>query len=109
MRYKTMVLTPHEFIRRLPRHVLPQRFHRIRHYGLFANGHRVENLALARRLLAMPPPETEADDVDSDEDAELPSLAEPCPHCGGRMIIIETFEAGHAPRAPPNAIRNYGP
>ncbi len=104
-RHQTMSLPVHEFIRRFLMHVLPQRFHRIRHYGLFANGHRVENLALARQLLAMPhgtlAPETEADDADSDDDGEPPSLAEPCPHCGGRMIIIERFEAGHAPRAPP--------
>ncbi len=100
-RYKTMTLTAHEFIRRFLIHVLPQGFHRIRHYGLFANGGRVRNIARARQLLAMPPPETRTDD-----DAEPSALALPCPHCGGPMIIIETFERGqkprgHAPRAPP--------
>ncbi len=30
-----------------------------------------------------------------------PMLCYPCPHCGGPMIVIETFEPGHAPRAPP--------
>ncbi len=100
-RHTTMTLPTDEFIHRVLLHVRPSRFHRIRHAGLFANGHRVENLALARDLLATPPPETEADDADSDDDGEPPSLAEPCPHCGGRMIIIERFEAGHAPRAPP--------
>jgi hypothetical protein len=33
----------------------------------------------------------------------------PCPCCGGRMIIIEVFEAGaqprHRPRAPPITVR----
>ncbi len=108
-RYKTMALSPHEFIRRFLSHVLPHRFHRIRHYGLFANGHRVENLALARQLLAMPAPKTEADETESDDDAELSVLPQPCPHCGGRMVIIETFEPGHAPRAPPNASPSYSP
>ena len=37
-RYKTMTLPTHEFIRRFLTHVLPKGLHRIRHYGLFANG-----------------------------------------------------------------------
>ncbi len=100
-RYKTMALPIPEFIRRFLFHVLPTGFHRIRHYGLFANGGRVRNIARARQLLAMPPPE-----IRTDDDAEPSALALPCPHCGGPMIIIETFERGqkprgHAPRAPP--------
>ncbi len=98
-RYKTMALPIPEFIRRFLIHVLPQGFHRIRHYGLFANGGRTENLARARELLGMPTPE--ADDTQTAEDTEPPVLAQPCPHCGGAMIIIETFEPGHPPRAPP--------
>ncbi len=83
--------------------VLPSGFHRIRHYGLFANGGRTENLARARQLLAMPAPEAAAD-ADQSVDAEEPlSCAYPCPCCGGPMIIIETFEPGHPPRAPPQA------
>ena len=31
-------------------HVLPKGFHRIRHYGLFANSNRAENIATARAL-----------------------------------------------------------
>jgi hypothetical protein len=50
-----MTLTPHEFIRRFLIHVLPSRFHRIRHYGLFASGSRIDNIARARELLAAPP------------------------------------------------------
>src|SRR5712691_5824531 len=53
-RYKTMTLATDEFIRRFLIHVLPKGFHRIRHYGLLANGHRAENIAHARKLLAMP-------------------------------------------------------
>jgi len=103
-RYKTMALPIPEFIRRFLIHVLPQGFHRIRHYGLFANGGRTENLARARELLAMPAPE--AEDTQTAEDTEPPALARLCPHCGGAMIVIETFERGqkprgHAPRAPP--------
>ena len=42
-----------EFIRRFLIHVLPSGFHRIRHYGLFANGRRADNIAQARELLAV--------------------------------------------------------
>ena len=54
-RWKTMTLAPHEFIRRFLMHVLPKGFHRIRHYGLFANGNRAESIARARELLAVAP------------------------------------------------------
>ena len=50
-RGKVMTLATDEFIRRFLIHVLPSGFHRIRHYGLFANGGRAENIARARQLL----------------------------------------------------------
>jgi len=98
-RYKTMTLAAPEFIRRFLIHVLPGGFHRIRHYGLLANGGRVRNIARARELLAMPV--TEIDDDQAGEATEATPPARPCPCCGGRMIVIETFERGHQPRAPP--------
>lgn len=49
-RHKTMTLATDEFIRRFFIHVLPHGFHRIRHYGLFANGNRAANIARARDL-----------------------------------------------------------
>jgi hypothetical protein len=101
-RWKSMTLAAHEFIRRFLIHVLPSGFHRIRHYGLFANGGRTENLAQARRLLAVPTPNSEAADAQTVDAGEPPALAHPCPSCGGRMIIIETFQRGGAPRAPPS-------
>ena len=56
-RYKIMTLATHEFIRRFLIHVLPNGFHRIRHYGLLANGHRADSIARARELLNVPTPE----------------------------------------------------
>ena len=53
-RSKVMTLAVDEFIRRFLIHVLPSGFHRIRHYGLFANGGRAENIARARQLLNVP-------------------------------------------------------
>ncbi len=100
-RQKTMALPIAEFIRRFLTHVLPSGFHRIRHYGLFANGGRAKNLARARQLLAMPAPDGAAGDSQTVDPEEPPSSAYPCPSCGGPMIIIETFERGNQPRAPP--------
>jgi hypothetical protein len=99
-RHKTMTLAAHEFIRRFLIHVLPSGFHRIRHYGLFANGGRVRNIARARELLGADAPEIEPA---KDEDDDAAVFPQPCPCCGGRMVIIETFERGAQPRAPPTA------
>jgi hypothetical protein len=100
-RYKTMTLPIHEFIRRFLMHVLPKGFHRIRHYGLFANGNRAENVALARKLLAMPPSVSEPDTRLSFEPDQPRTLPKPCPRCGGRMIIIETFARSCEPKRQP--------
>ena len=76
-------------------------FHRIRHYGLFANGRRAENLARARQLLNVPAPQNALSDTDSTGDGEPRPSSHPCPCCGGRMIIIEIFECGCSPRYHP--------
>ncbi len=102
-RQKVMTLTTGEFIRRFLLHVLPGGFHRIRHYGLFANGGRTRNIARARQLLSVPPTSDERGDIVADHTSEPRALAQPCPSCGGRMIVIETFEPGWPPRAPPIA------
>jgi len=103
-RYKVMTLSTDEFIRRFLIHILPNGFHRIRHYGLFAKSARAENLARVRALLDAAA-QYQADDVDADNDKAVHT----CPHCGGRMIVIETFERGqtphHRPSGPIVAIR----
>ncbi len=99
--HKTMALPVFEFMRRFLMHVLPSGFHRIRHYGLFANGGRAKNLAQARKLLQVSAPQDEPENSDTSKDDGMQTLPQPCPSCGGRMIIFETFEHSHAPRAPP--------
>jgi hypothetical protein len=97
-RWKTMQLHPHEFIRRFLMHVLPRGFHRIRHYGLFANANRADNIATARALLGADPPAAnpkQQPDVTPDAPRALRS---PCPRCGARMIVIEVFARGCEPR-----------
>ncbi len=100
-----MTLTTPEFIRRFLLHVLPPGFHRIRHYGLLANGQRRAAIAQARTLLdAARPPASAAvrygidSEAEVEESATTASPAHRCPCCGGRMIVVETFERGSAPR-----------
>ena len=73
-RRKIMTLATDEFIRRFLIHVLPTSFHRIRHYGLFANGGRAENLATVRELLALPQQQDEEQDTGANP-GEPPMLA----------------------------------
>jgi hypothetical protein len=99
-RYNTMTLAPHEFIRRFLLHVLPKGFHRIRHYGLLASATRRANIARVRELLAAPPTALDATKVDG----TAPTDHRPrCLCCGGRMIVVETFEGGGGPRGPPRS------
>jgi hypothetical protein len=100
-RYRTMALAPDEFIRRFLLHVLPKGFHRIRHYGLLASATCKANIARARQLIAAPLPLT---DTPAEHDKARLAATEhrpPCPCCGGRMIIVESFERTGTPRAPP--------
>lgn len=98
-RQKIMHLATGEFIRRFLIHVLPDGFHRIRHYGLLASAKRKTNIAKVRTLLDAEPaaimeaPTTEA--------VQPLTLKEPCPDCGGAMRIIETFKRGQRPRMRP--------
>lgn len=99
-RQKVMRLATPEFIRRFLIHVLPDGFHRIRHYGLLASAARKANIAKIRNLLGAIEPETAPQTA-----AEISplTLREPCPCCGGSMRIIEIFRRGQKPssRAPP--------
>src|SRR5258707_6199958 len=81
-----MPLPTQEFIRGFLSPVLPKGFHRIRHYGLFANGNRAANIARARELLAVPKHAEKSKTAAADQPYVLPR---PCRCCGGRMIIIE--------------------
>ncbi len=99
---KTMTLTAHEFIRRFLLHVLPDGFHRIRHYGLLASSRRAETIARIRQIIAATTPATTTADRGAEISAEqsypVDERRPPCPCCGGRMILVERFAPGTAPR-----------
>jgi len=99
-RHKTMTLATDEFIRRFLLHVLPTGFHRIRHYGLFANAFRAENLARARQLLDCEPAPGSANHA-ADVTEQENSGPFVCPACGAPMLIIELVARSYEPRAPP--------
>jgi Putative transposase/Transposase zinc-binding domain len=102
-RYRTMTLAADEFIRRFLLHVLPKGFHRIRHYGLLASAGCKANIARARELMAAPMPEVEPPAAQDTAGPDATSdHRPPCPCCCGRMMIVEVFGRGGAPRGPPS-------
>src|SRR5262249_62174869 len=100
-RYKLMTLDADEFIRRFLIHVLPDGFHRIRHYGLFANANRANNIALARRLLAVPDPTPSSQASDHAENGRDDEDWKACPCCGGRRILVAALAPPRPPPLPP--------
>ena len=95
-RHKTMTLEPQEFMRRFLLHVLPGGFHRIRHYGLLANGNRRDCLAKARVALQV------SCEVSAGEPAkQAPAFI--CRHCGRPLLIAQIVERERPLiRAPPS-------
>ena len=71
-RLKTDVLPAEEFIHRFLKHVLPDRFLRIRHYGLLANCIKQKELARCRELLG----------------ARLPATADEQPHTAADWMRV---------------------
>jgi len=107
-RHQTMTLATGEFMRRFLLHVLPPGFHRIRHYGLFANARRRDNLARARELLrneeqkeSAAAATRDADTANGGERDEPARVTYVCPDCGAPMLVIDSFARGQLPRAPP--------
>lgn len=102
-RQKIMRLATPEFIRRFLIHVLPNGFHRIRHYGLLASSARKANITRIRALLCGQRGEQSAAAPGLEAEVIPLTLREPCPCCGGPMRIIEIFRRGQMPlsRAPP--------
>lgn len=103
---RTMTLDAPEFIRRFLLHVLPDGFQHMRSYGFLGNRYRETKLALCRRLLNAPQPDTPASNRNPDyrelyEKLTGNSLSN-CPACGhGHMVCVETLAPASYRRAPP--------
>jgi hypothetical protein len=96
-REKTMTLATTEFLRRFCLHILPPRFVKIRHYGLFSNQGRKARLLSARVALTGQRPEVvRAGDAVSEEAAviadrpiaALPPGSPRCPQCGSSRLKL---------------------
>jgi hypothetical protein len=108
---KVMTLDTNEFIRRFLMHVLPPGFHRIRYYGFLTPKTRAKNVARIRALLEnpfIPVDAIKAANANASTSAqpEAPEPTDhPCPCCGSRMRIIETFLRGQQPKNRPTPRR----
>ena len=96
-RYGTETLTAEDFITRFMTHVLPDGFHRIRHFGILANGCRRKTLDAARAELGENGgiPENQAPDPAGPETGS-DDVAEPlcCPHCGTVLRYLREIPVG---------------
>jgi hypothetical protein len=99
----TVTLPPDEFVRRFSQHVLPDRFHKIRHYGLYAGCHAENILGVVRELLS--PGRDGPTAVPETWQAHLERLTgrdvDQCPRCNGKLE--------HVPLDKPAPISNRGP
>jgi hypothetical protein len=102
----TARVPPAEFLHRFLQHVLPQRFHKVRHGGLYASTRKGGRLEQARALLEQEA-EPEVLAKWKRETAETLEKAEdrgaPCPDCGG--VLRLTSLRIPALRAPPGGSR----
>jgi hypothetical protein len=89
-RPKIMTLSLAEFVRRFCLHVLPERFVKIRHYGLVSNRDRQERLARAHQALAVVPPAP----TPSDPKPAPSQRQRRCPFCGAlTLVLVEAVPA----------------
>src|SRR4051794_1458154 len=104
---KVMRLPAGEFMRRFLLHVLPDGFHRIRHYGLLANGRRAAMLARCRELLDVPPAPVEADDG-GDQGKRHKAAVPACPCFGGAMLLVQRPPVPGSRRYPARNTHGWG-
>jgi putative transposase/transposase-like zinc-binding protein len=90
---KRCTLTAEEFIRRFLQHVLPNRFIKVRYYGLLSPAYR-QLLQKARQLLSLTTSKLKPQDVKATEPLALLC----CPHCGGPLTLLSPLAPrGRAP------------
>jgi DNA-directed RNA polymerase subunit RPC12/RpoP len=104
----TCSIPPDDFIHRFLLHVLPDRFVKIRHYGLLAPANVNTHLKRAQQLLSPQPrpqeihqPEAQADHLAADPEQTSSKRLPRCPHCGRRALIrvAATHRSAHHRRS----------
>jgi hypothetical protein len=83
-------VTAEEFMRRFLQHVLPERFVKVRYYGLLAGGNR-NLLRKAQELLSERA--SQRAQARSEQGTVNRREAMRCPHCGSEMIVIGPLSA----------------
>jgi hypothetical protein len=78
---KVMTIRPEEFVRRFLMHVLPDRFIKIRHYGLLSNRNRNTKLIKCKRLTG----------AKFTKKPKEPLEEKQCSHCGSINISRVSF------------------
>ncbi len=89
-----MDLDAFEFIRRFLLHVLPDKFVKVRHYGILSTRNRNTKLLKCKELLGVPPDEEE-EELSWQELVFKVTGVDPtlCPHCGkGKMILCRVLD-----------------
>ena len=89
-------VTAEQFIRRFLQHVLPERFVKVRYYGLLSPSNR-HLLNKARELLGASV--SERGPAVPDQDGQQDGEARRCPECGDELILVRRL--GGKGRAPP--------
>ncbi len=103
-RYGIATVSADEFIRRFLMHVLPDGMHRIRYFGILANGCRASTLERARQTLgalgcAVPEESVGGARAEPDEETVIDTAPVACPHCGGVMRLVREIRRRHEPRS----------
>ena len=100
---KTMTLPVREFIRRFAMHILPHKFHRMRHYGFLGSRHKKKYLAQARKSLGVGKVPC-IEPMSWEEIARQKLRYDPqiCPECQQpTMRTVQTLLPKHRIRPPP--------
>jgi hypothetical protein len=103
---KTITVTPVEFLRRFVQHVLPDGFHKIRHYGLYAGAAEDARLAARGYIAPASPPPSVTSPAERTWGEQLHDLTgrdvHHCPSCGG--LLEARLVSAPLSRAPPCAL-----
>ena len=99
-RHKTMTLDSAEFVRRFCLHILPERFVKIRHYGLLGNRQRRQRLDHARQLLAAAQPLGPQPSAGAAPAPDTPLMR--CPFCQQpTLVFVRAIAPERVPRPAP--------